>query len=62
MVSFSLFSFSYPQNLRKSLLNTPATTTDEKCDLLRARYYKKRVDQDINVADVLVLPKECVAT
>ena len=37
MIPFSLFSFSYPQNLRKSLLNTPATTTDERCDSLRSK-------------------------
>ena len=37
MIPFSLFSFSYPQNLRKSLLNTPVTTTDERCDSLRSK-------------------------
>lgn len=37
MISFSLFSFSYPQNLRDSLLNTPAITTDEKSNLLKSK-------------------------
>lgn len=37
MVSFSLFSFSYPQNLRESLPDAPAVTTDEKADFLRSK-------------------------
>ena len=36
-VSFSIFSFSYEQNLHQTLLNAPATTTSEKLNLLRTK-------------------------
>ena len=37
MVFFSLFSFSYPQNLHESVLNSPTTTTSERANFLRSK-------------------------
>ncbi len=37
MTSFSLFSFSYPQTLRESLLSSPAASARERIGLLRSR-------------------------
>ena len=37
MVSFSLFSFSCPQDLRNLVLNSPTTATSERANFLRSK-------------------------